>query len=255
MKNVAILISGGGTTAEATIKAAQNGQLKDIKIFVISSNPNAKGNERVKSLGITPFILDREKFTKEEFDKKLFDLLDDLQIDIISLQGWLLLIASEIVKKYQGRIFNQHPGPMDPGRPDFGGVGMSTPYRVNSALLAYIWTTGENLTAESDTHFVTEEFDMGDLIRTEGMDIPRKEKLVTIEQLRQNPQELIDTTHIVQKEFYPVEHKNVIATLQLFLEGKAAGIKREKPLIPDKNVDILNEAKKLAMELFPKHNL
>lgn len=255
MKKVAILISGRGTTAEATIKACQNGKLKDIAPLVISSNPAAKGNQRVKKLGIKLYIIDRKKFSREEFDKKLLDLLEKFKVDIISLQGWLLLISPAIVKKYQGKIFNQHPGPMDPGKPDFGGAGMSTPYRVNSALLAYNWMTGENLAAESDTHFVTEEFDKGEVIRTQEMAVPVKGKLVTIEELRKNPDELIKTTHEVQKEFYPVEHQNVIATLQMFVNGEVTSFKRKKPLISKKNINVLNEAKKLATELFPNYNL
>lgn len=256
MKNVAILISGGGTTAEATIKACQNGNLKDVNPIVISSNPKAKGNERVRNLGIEPYIIDREKFTtREEFNKELLEILKKLNIDIVALMGWTLLIPKTIVEKYKGKIFNQHPGPMDPGRPDFGGAGMATPYRVNSALLAYAWVTGENLSAESDTHFVTEKFDEGDLIRTEKMEIPRKKELITIDELRKNPEELIKTTHEIQREFYPVEHTNVIETLRLFLSGNARSFKREKPLIPEKNINILNEAKKLGAELFPNYNL
>lgn len=254
-KNVAILISGGGTTAEATIKASQSGQLKDVNPIVISSNPNAKGNGRVKNLGVEPLIINREQLSKEEFGDKLLNLLEQLEIDVITLQGWLLLISPEIVKKYKGRIFNQHPGPMDPGRPDFGGAGMSTPYRVNCARIAYIWATGEKSWTESDTHFVTEEFDMGDLIRVEKMAIPSKKERIPIEEMRKNPEELIKTTHEVQKEFYPVEHKNVIATLEMFIKGEAKGFKRKEPLIPEKYIGILDESKRLAMEIFPNYNL
>lgn len=254
-KNVAILISGGGTTAEATIKACKNGLLTGVNPVVVSSNPDAKGNKRVKNLAITPYVIDRKQFSKEEFDEKLLGLLEKLKIDIISLQGFLLLISPDIIAKYKGRIFNQHPGPMDPGRPDFGGPGMSTPYRVNSALLAYNWMSGESIPAESDTHFVIEEFDKGDLIRAEKMDVSLKENLTTIEQLRKDPKELIETTHQVQKEFYPIEHHNVISTLQMLVDGKAKGFKRQKPLIPKENIGILNEAKKLAMEIFPNYNL
>ena len=132
---------------------------------------------------------------------------------------------------------------------------MSTPYRVNSALLAYVWATGDTLSAESDTHFVTEKFDMGDLIRTERMEIPRKKELITIDELIKNPEELIKTTHELQKEFYLVEHKNVIETLQLFLNGNVKPFKRNVPLIPNKNIPILNEAKDLATKLFPSYNL
>lgn len=256
MKNVAILISGGGTTAEATIKACQSGQLTGVNPIVISSNSDAKGNQRVKALGIKPHIFDRKHFAdREEFDEKLSHLLEQLQTDIISLQGWLLLISPAIIKKYQGKIMNQHPGPLDPGRLDFGGKGMSTPYRVNSARLAYVWATGSKPWTESDTQFVSEEFDMGDLIRTVKMPMPAKTKKVLIEELRKNPQELITITHEVQKKFYPIEHKNVIATLQMFADGAVKGFRRKFPLIPQENVHILNEAKKLAMELFPSYNL
>lgn len=255
MKRVAILISGNGTTAQATIKACQDNTLTGIQPFAISSNSEAKGNEKVGNLGITPHIIDRKKLGKEEFDKKLLLVLDELQIDFISLQGWLLLISPAIVAKYKGRIMNQHPGPLDPGRPDFGGKGMSTPYRVNCAILAYVWATGSDAWTESDTHFVTEDFDMGDLIRTEKMSIPSKKEKITIDTLRKNPEELMKTTHQVQKEFYPVEHKNVIASLQMYADGTMKGFKRKQPLIPKENVSILQEAKKLALELFPPFNL
>lgn len=256
MKKLAILISGGGTTAEATIKACQTHELKGLHPIVISSNKDAKGNKRVKSLEVKLHVIDKSDFeNKEDFDKTLFSLLETLQIDIVSLQGWLPLILKSVIKKYQGYIFNQHPGPLDPGRPDFGGKGMSTPYRVNSARIAYIWATGEEPWTESDTHFVTEDFDMGDLIRTAKMPIPAKKKKIPIQKLRENPEELIRTTHEVQKEFYPVEHRNVIATLQMFANGDVKGFKREQPLIPEEHIGILNEAKKLATELFPSYNL
>lgn len=252
----AILISGNGTTAEAVIKACQNNTLTGIEPFVISSNPNAKGNERVKELGIEPHILDKNSFSStKEFADVLYELIEKLDPDLISLQGWLHLIPVEIVQKFRNRIVNQHPGPIDPGREGFGGVGMSTPYRVNCALLAYVWMSGEKLAAESDTHFVTEEFDQGDLIRIQEMPIPLKKNLVTIKELRENREELIQTTHEVQRKFYPVEHENVIATLQLFTDGKAKPIKRDKPLIRDDKIPLLLEAKNLAMELFPKYNL
>ncbi len=252
----AILISGGGTTAEAVIKACQKKHLSGINPIVISSSSEAKGNERVKKLGVELHILDTQNFsTREKFNEKLFYLLNDLQIDIISLQGWLLLIPAKIVRKYNGRIINQHPGPMDPGRPDFGGAGMSTPYRTNSARLAYVWATGEDPWTESDTHFVTEEFDKGGIIRTEKMEIPTKKELIPISLLRKNPEDLIQTTHQVQKAFYPVEHHNVIKTLQLFSQGTVTEYKRKKPLIPKANIAILNDAKKLAITLFPNYNL
>lgn len=256
MKRLATLISGNGTTAEAVLKAIQNKTLTGLNPIVISSNKEAKGNTRVKNLRVELHILDKNSFkTRKEFDTKLLHLLEKLQIDIISLQGWLPLISQEIVKKYQGQIINQHPGPLDPGRPDFGGSGMSTPYRTNCTRLAYIWATGEDAWTENDTHFVTEKFDEGEIIRVEKMAIPKKNKKVSIESLQNNPEELIQTTHDVQKVFYPVEHHNVIKTLEMFSKNKVKIFKRDKPLIPDEYVQTLEEAKKLATSLFPNYNL
>jgi len=256
MKKLAILISGGGTTAEAVIKAIHKNELKGLVPIVISSNKNAKGNERVKKLGVKLYIIDKDDYSdRKKFNDKLLRLLKRLHIDIISLQGWLLLIPKDIIQHWEGNIINQHPGPLDPGKPDFGGKGMSTPYRTNSARIAYCWATGEDFWTESDTHFVTENFDEGAVIRTEKMRIPAKKQRVTIQSLRKHPDELIAVTHEVQKRFYPVEHHNVIKTLQMFANGTAKKYKRKKPLIPKDNYKILEDAKKLATELFPNYNL
>lgn len=256
MKNLAIFISGGGTTAQASIKAIQEGKLTGLRPFVISSNKKAKGNELVKNLGVTPYIIDKKEFPDQQiFEEKLLRLLEELQIAIISLQGWLPLVPPRVVQKFKGGIMNQHPGPIDPGRPDFGGAGMTNPYRVSCARLAYIWTSGDEAFTESDVHFAEKTFDMGDLIRIEKVTVPAKKEVTTIEALQKNPKELINTTHEVVKKLYPVEYANVIEALQMFSDETAKGFKRAKPLIPEKYIPFVEPAKKLAIELFPYKNL
>lgn len=253
---VGILISGGGTTAEAVIKASKRRKLKDVDFVVISSNPTATGNKRVKKLGIKPYIIDREKYkTHQAFGKDLLALLKKLHVDVISLQGWLPLIPENVIDAYKNKIINQHPGPLDPGRPDFGGKGMSTPYRVNCAKIAYSWVTGQDPWTESVVHFVTKNFDQGDLIRVAKMRLPLTKKKVTIEDLEKNPEKLIKTTYRIQKRFYPIEHKNVIETIKHFTNGGVSTYIRTKPLVPSQHLRVLEESKNLAMKLFPPHNL
>lgn len=256
MKNLAILVSGGGTTAEAVIKAIQNNELTGLQPFVISSNKDAKANERAKGLGITPYIIDKNTYADQKaFEDKLLSLLGELQIAIISLLGWLPLVPTTVVQKFKGNIMNQHPGPIDPGRPDFGGKGMTNPYRVTAARLAYIWTSGDEAFTESDVHLADEQFDMGDIIRIEKMSVTAKKQKVTIEALRKDPEELIKTTHQVVEQLYPIEYKNVIGALQMFSYGSAKGFKRKTPLIPEKFIPFVEPAKQLAVELFPYKNL
>lgn len=256
MLKTALCISGGGTTAQAVLKAYRQNLLSGIDPYVISSNKSAKGIEKAKALGFKPYIIDRDAFSSiEDFGNSLLKFLKKLKTDLIALQGWIPLITKNIIDYYKGRIINQHPGPLDPGRPDFGGKGMSTPYRVNCARIAYAWMSNEGYWTESVTHYVVEEFDMGDLIRTVKMPFPKKSKKITLEELKNNPQELIEATHRLQKLFYPIEHKNVIATLQLLADGEVSGFKPKKPLIPTQNIQLVLEAKKLATKLFPVYNL
>lgn len=252
----ALFISGGGTSACAVLKACLEKKLRHIEPIVISSNPLAKGNQRTTALGFSPTIVDRASFKMlEEFGSALLALLRKNKIELIILQGWLPLIPKNVIDAYTGNIVNQHPGPLDPGRVDFGGKGMSTPYRVNCARIAYSWMVGQDNWTQSVTHFVVEEFDMGDLIRTEKMSFPAKKRPTTIASLRKQPQELIATTHDVQKQFYLVEYENVIKTLELLASGKRKGYKPSKPLIKKEHIPIVLEAKRLAMELFPSYNL
>lgn len=256
MKNLAILISGGGTTAEAVITAIKNSTLTGLTPHVISSNPEVKGNERVKNLGISPHIINKKDFSDQDaFGEAILKLLQELDIHLVSLQGWLHLVHPKIVKAYKGNILNQHPGPTDPGRPDFGGYGMTNPYRVSCARLAYTWISGDEAYTESVVHLVEEEFDMGDFIRIEKVTIPAKKEKTTTEKLKENPKELINATHAVVKKLYPVEHVNVIASLQLFSDEKAIPFSRKKPLIPQEFIEFVEPAKKLALELFPYKNL
>ena len=125
--------------------------------------------------------------------------------------------------------------------------------QLTSARLAYIWTSGDEAYTESDVQLVEEEFDMGDLIRIEKLPVPAKKEKMTLEQLKKDPTELIETTHQVVKELYPLEHKNVIASLQLLSDNKAVAFKRKTPLVPETYVAYVEPAKKLAIELSWDH--
>ena len=250
-----LLISGSGTTAEAVIKACQQERLPKVKpVAVISSRPDAPGIEKAKRLKIKTFVVQRKNFPMAEaFGDELLKILRELCVDFVSQNGWLPLTPTNLIKAYQGRIINQHPGPLDPDRSnDFGGKGMYGS-RVVCARLAYVWTTDEeNPWTESTIHHVTKEYDQGDLIRVVRMAIPSLGRPVTIAELREKPQQLIETTKLVQTKLLSLEHQNVIATLRAFVEGKHPGFTRTKSLISPGQRQVLFEAKKLAVKLFPK---
>lgn len=250
----ALLISGGGSTAEAIIKACQSKKLKGISpVAVISSQPDAGGIEKAKALGIKTYVVEPQKFLNHEaFGNKLLRLFKRLKVDLISQNGWMPLTPPNVVKACEGKIINQHPGPLDPeNHLDFGGKRMYGS-RVTCALLAYRWITDKDYWTQASTHFVNEKYDQGDLIRTLQMDVPKLGRPTSIAQLKSDPKKLIKTTKEVQKTLLPLEHQNVIETLKMFTKNRTVSEhKRTRPLVENENTQILAQAKRLAIRLFP----
>jgi len=252
-KKLGILISGGGTTAQAVIKAYQSGQLNLEPVVVISSRKDAGGLKKAEDLGIKVEVVRRVDFrTREQFGERLLKVLAKYQVDLVSQNGWMPLTPKIVVEEYKGRIVNQHPGPLDFGRPDFGGKGMYGS-RVSCARIAYEWVTGEkNPWTEATIHYVTEEYDKGGLIRTARMDFPALGRSITMEELANDPEELIKATEECQRRLLPIEHENVIVGLEMVARGECGPEKRESRLVPRGNWDILKQVKKLAIRLFPE---
>ena len=221
----ALLISGSGTTAEAVIMACQSSELAGIEIVaVIASKSDAGGIEKAQNLGIPTHVVRVDD---------LLVLLKKLRVQLVSQNGWLPLTPKEVVDEYEGMIVNQHPGPLDPGYADFGGKGMYGA-RVVAARLIYSQLVGGDFWTEATTHLVTEEFDRGLLLRTERLEFSPGAR-----------------TEDIQQQLLLLEHKNVIETLKLFARGKAVGHGRKERLVEEKNLSFLDEAKRMAVKLFP----
>lgn len=220
MIRLAILISGSGTTAEAIVQAGIE------PVVVIASRPDAPGIAKMQKLGFSVEVLDRPD--------RLLALLESAGAEVVSQNGWLPLTPANVITRFHGRIINQHPGPLDPGRIDFGGKGMYGK-RVTCARIAYARVTGKDYWTESSVHHVTERFDEGPVIRIE--------RLVFDE---------TSTTEQVARTLLPLEHKNVVAVLRQFVSsGSFPEFKRQKPLITPGNESLVSEVKKRAMQLFP----
>ena len=249
----ALLISGSGTTAEAVINKCQSGELEGIKpVVVISSKPDVDGLMKAKKLGIKTEVIQQRLFTsREAFGEGLLDLLKENDVDLVAQLGWLPLTPLNVVEKYNKRIFNQHPAPLDPGRPDFGGKGMYG-LRTHLALLLYKQLTGSQIDTEATTHWVDPNYDKGNIIRRVTMKINTPNRIMTIEEITDNPtiqQQLLESAGDIQKRLLPIEHDNVVSTLQGLAKGENLFFRREKPLVPEENIKCLDNAKDFAIKL------
>lgn len=154
---VAVLISGGGTNLQAIIDRLAAGELPHVELaLVVSSRKNAGGLDRAERAGIKHVYIG-----KENFEQDLIKLLEEHEIDIIVLAGFLKILSSDFVSRYPDRIINVHPSLI----PSFCGDGFYG-LRVHEAALSYgVKVTGATV------HFVNEVTDGGKIIAQRAVDV------------------------------------------------------------------------------------
>ncbi len=160
---IAVLVSGGGTNLQALIDAQTGGIIKSGKIsLVISSNPSAYALERAKNAGIKGITVSKKECaTKEAFEQNIIAALEEHDIDVIVLAGFMCILSESFTKRYPERIINVHPSLI----PSFCGEGFYG-LHVHEAALAYgVKVTGATV------HFVNEIPDGGRIILQKAVDI------------------------------------------------------------------------------------
>ena len=159
MKNIAVLVSGGGTNLQALIDSdIQGGKIT----AVISSNPEAYALERAKKAGIPGYVVRRKDYpTNQAMALALVEKLKSLDIHLVVLAGFMTILTEEMVKAYPNAIINVHPALI----PSFCGEGFYG-LHVHEAALAY----GVKLSGAT-VHFVSEECDGGPIIAQKAVPV------------------------------------------------------------------------------------
>ena len=155
-KNIAVLVSGGGTNLQALIDAQNAGILHSGRItLVIANKADAYALTRASNAGIeTAVVLKKACGSQEAFEAAIMDLLREHNIDVIVLAGFMAILSETFTSAYPKRIINVHPSLI----PSFCGVGMYG-LHVHEAALAYgVKVTGATV------HFVNEIPDGGEII-------------------------------------------------------------------------------------------
>lgn len=163
MLNIAVFVSGGGTNLQALIDAQSRGELQNGKItFVLASNSGAYALTRAEKAGIESAVVSRKEYdSKEAYDIAVLKELENRNIDLIVLAGFLSILGSELVEKYRNKIINIHPSLI----PLFCGDGFYG-LKVHEAVLA----SGMKVTGAT-AHFVNEITDGGAIILQKAVPI------------------------------------------------------------------------------------
>ena len=165
MTKIAVLVSGGGTNLQALIDAQQAGKIENGQIsLVISSNPKAYALERAAKAAIPSKVLRRKDFSDaEEYGKALTALLENADIGLIVLAGFMTVLPDSFCRHFENRIINVHPSLI----PSFCGEGFYG-LRVHEAALA----KGVKVTGAT-VHFVDEGMDSGPIILQKAVEVEK----------------------------------------------------------------------------------
>lgn len=196
MKNIVVLVSGGGTNLQALIDAQKSGKIKNGKITcVISSNPEAYALKRAKDNDIDTEVIRRKDFVDfDSYDCALTELLKSKKADLVVLAGFMTILGHQVISNYENKIINIHPALI----PSFCGEGFYG-LRVHKAALE----KGVKISGAT-AHFVTEECDAGPIILQDSVKILNG-----------------DTPEILQKRIMEnVEWKILPKAVSLFCEDK-----------------------------------
>ncbi len=206
MKNICVLVSGGGTNLQALIDAERNGTIKNGRITcVISSKDGVFALERAKKADIPTIVIPRKDYSDSvAYSMAIKDELDRQKADLVVLAGFMTILDECVTKAYSYRIINVHPALI----PSFCGEGFYG-IKVHEKALEYgVKISGATI------HFVNEEADAGAIILQGTVNVEND-----------------DTPEILQKRIMEnVEWKLLPKAVSLFCEDRIT-IKNDKAFV------------------------
>ena len=178
MKNIVVLVSGGGTNLQRIIDCIDNGEIPNVGVSVVVGDRDCFGLERAKNHGIPTQLIPRGK----TFSSELKQILPQ-NTDLIVLAGFLSILNKEFCESFPGKIINIHPALL----PKFGGKGMWGNH-VHEAVLA-----ANEKESGATVHYVTSGIDEGEIILQKAFEISENE----------TAEILAEKVHKIEFEIFP----------------------------------------------------
>ena len=186
---IGILISGRGSNMEAIIKSSLENRIPANVAIVISDNPQARGIEIARSLGIATKVIERKSFTsKEDFERAIIECLKNCQVELLCLAGFMRILSPLLVQEFAGKIMNIHPALL----PSFPGL-----HAQKQAIDYGVKISGATV------HFIDEGVDTGPIIIQVAVPIHDN-----------------DTEETLSQKILLQEHKIYSEAIRLFFERK-----------------------------------
>ncbi len=187
MLKIAVFVSGGGTDLQSVIDAVENGSINGEIVLVVSNRKNAYGLKRAELAGIETAVVRKD-------DELLVKMLQERNVDLIVLAGYLAILTDVLIDAYPNKIINIHPSLI----PSFCGPGFYGMHVHESVLARGVKVTGATV------HFVSNEVDGGPIIVLQ--------EACNIDDL--------DNASDIQARVLEIEHRILPKAVALFCDGK-----------------------------------
>ncbi|EHL13111.1 phosphoribosylglycinamide formyltransferase [Peptoanaerobacter stomatis] len=182
--NIAVMVSGSGSNLQAIIDNVNLGYIKANIELVISSKQDVYALKRAKDNNIKSVVL------KDDI-KKMLEVLEENDIDLIVLAGYLSILDKKIIERYENRIINIHPSLI----PKYCGKGYYG-IKVHEQVIR-----NKEKVSGATVHYVDNGIDTGEIIIQEHLQVNED-----------------DTAQTLQKRILEIEHKILPKAINIVIE-------------------------------------
>jgi phosphoribosylglycinamide formyltransferase-1 len=211
---ICFLVSGGGGTMAAILEAIRIREVPDAwPALIIASRPGISALEKARAAGIPEkdIVIISPKKSFQDFGEEILLACREREVNFVGQYGWLPRTPPFVIDEYPDMMVNQHPGPLNPESPgyDFGGQGMFG-LRVSAARLCFVKKTGRQFYTEATAQRVHRNFDQGEVLGVERVEIYPES----------------DTPEAIQKRLLAAEHRVQIGVLNDFTQRRVRALVR-----------------------------
>ena len=174
MLKIAVLVSGGGTNLQAILDAIDAGTITNTQVaVVISNNAGAYALERARAKGIEAVCISPKDYDdRAAFNDAFLERLNQYEVDLVVLAGFLVVIPEKMIAQYRNRIINIHPSLI----PSVCGTGFYGLKVHEQALARGVRVTGATV------HFVDEGTDTGPIILQKAVEVQQDDTTKVLQQ-------------------------------------------------------------------------
>jgi phosphoribosylglycinamide formyltransferase-1 len=188
-KRIGVLLSGRGSNFEALANGIASGRIPNAEIaIVISNREHAPGIDRAKTRGVATRVIPSKGLQRETYDRQVVAALNDHQVDLVCLAGYMRLLSPYFVASFPNRILNIHPSLL-PSFPGLESQRQALEYGVKFAGCT--------------VHFVDENLDAGPIV------------LQSVVSVKDDDTEDTLSTRILEEE-----HRIYSEAVRIVLEGR-----------------------------------